>query len=231
MPYVIHRPSKRRRALAVASAGLLTWLGAAGMAATPAMADTASCSDPVLTQPFTASNDQNYYTLVPGESPDNFDGGGWTLTGGASVLPTTLADGSSGSVLDLPSGSMAVSPPVCVNSSYTSARAMVSDVAGLGAVLFSVSYQGTDIGPGPQNNDGPSQGPGPGDGPSQGPGSGARWLRGAGPGGGWSLSNPLQLNPPNVSGWTIARFRFISLGTQDSDFQLYDFYVDPYSRG
>jgi len=212
---------------------MLTWLGAAGLAAAPAMADTSSCSDPVLTQPFTAFNDQNYYMLVPGESADNFDGGGWTLTGGASVTTTTLADGSSGSVLDLPSGATAVSPDVCVNSNYPTARTMVNDVAGFGAVLFSVSYQGPApaAAPPPGSAAAPPPGPGPGAGSYQGPGPGSRWLRGAGPGGGWSLSNPLQLNAPNVADWEIAHFRFTSIGSQNSDFQLYDFYVDPYSRG
>jgi hypothetical protein len=41
----------------------------------------------------------------------------------------------------------------------------------------------------------------------------------------------VQLHPPKGEDWTIARFRFSSSGSDDSDFQLYDFYVDPYSRG
>jgi hypothetical protein len=215
MPYVIDRPTKRRRALAVASVAMLTWLGAAGLAAAPALADTdtSSCSDPVLTQPFTAFNDQNYYTLVPGETAGNFDGSGWTLTGGASVTTTTLADGSTGSVLDLPSGATAVSPDLCVNSTYPTARTMVNDVAGDGTVRFSASYQV------------------PGAGRAKGPGRGAPWLTSKGLGDGWALSRPVQLHPPKGEDWTIARFRFSSSGSDDSDFQLYDFYVDPYSRG
>lgn len=210
MPYVIDRPTKRRRALAVASVAMLTWLGAAGLAAAPALADTSSCSDPVLTQPFTAFNDQNYYMLVPGETADNFDGGGWTLTGGASITTTTLADGSTGSVLDLPSGATAISPDVCVNSNYPTARAMVDDVAGDGALRFSATYRG------------------PGD---RGKRKGAPWLTSSDLDTGWSPSPEAQLHPPKGDDWTIAHFRFSSSGSDDSDFQLYDFYVDPYSRG
>ena len=213
MPYVIDRPTKRRRALAVASVAMLTWLGAAGLAAAPALADTSSCTDPVLTQPFTAFNDQNYYMLAPGESADNFDGGGWTLTGGASITTTTLADGSTGLVLDLPSGATAVSPDVCVNSDYPTARAMVNDVAGDGEVRFSAAYDR------------------PGDGAARDKRRGAHWLTSSDEGAGWSLSPSVELHPPKGTDWTIAHFRFSSSGSDDSDFQLYDFYVDPYSRG
>jgi hypothetical protein len=41
----------------------------------------------------------------PGRAGTNvFTGTGWTLSGGAKVVSATLADGTTGTVLDLPSG-------------------------------------------------------------------------------------------------------------------------------
>ena len=216
MPYEIQRPTKRLRSWALASGAVLSCIGAAAVNATPAMADgtpvmpngsPAGCSAPILTQPFASFNDQNYYTLVPGESDDSFDATGWTLRGGANIQTQTLSDGSTGNVVDLPSGAVAISPLTCVNVSYVSARAMVSDVGGDGTLYYFVSY--------------------PGIGGNQ---FGA--VTGASPGGGWSLSDPWQLNPPGDGDWVMARFHFIAPGSDQGDeVQLYDFYVDPYSRG
>jgi hypothetical protein len=168
---------------------------------------TASCTNPLLTQPFASLNDTNYYTLVPGESDDSFDGTGWRLFGGANIQSQTLADGTTGNVLDLPSGSVAISPLTCVNTSYVSARAMISDVGGDGSLNYFVSYPG----PGGSNDSGS--------------------VTGTSPGGGWSLSDPWQLNAPG-GGWAVARFHFIApAGDPGDEVQLYDLYVDPYSRG
>ena len=48
-------------------------------------------------------------------------------------------------MLDLPRGSKAVSPTVCLTSAYPTARMMIRDVSGSngGSVGFSVSYAGT----------------------------------------------------------------------------------------
>jgi hypothetical protein len=94
-------------------------------AASPALANTASpwaswvdtsaCYSPSFSQPFLSSGDARWYTLAPGESPNSFDGTGWTLTGGAQIKTAASADTSASPVLDLPSGSQAVSPPMCVS--------------------------------------------------------------------------------------------------------------------
>ena len=103
----------------------------AAFAAAPASAattnplDTSMCSNPTLSQPFLSVGDHNWYTLMPGESADSFAGGGWTLSGGAKIVTTKLADGTTGSVLDLPSGLKAVSPVICVTSAYPTARTTV----------------------------------------------------------------------------------------------------------
>jgi hypothetical protein len=190
-----------RRALGVAA--LASALLALGSSA--AVADSSSsCVTPTLTQPFTAWGDQNWYTLVPGQSPDNFDGAGWSLGGGATLTAVGLADGSTGSVLDLPSGAWAVSPQVCVDSSYTSARTMIREPSGSDGLAMSVQYQG-----------GPPLSP-------------------VGVAGGskkWNASAPISLQPTNNSGWVMARFKFWANGSGNDEYQLYNFYVDPYSKG
>jgi hypothetical protein len=71
--------------------GLALGLAIAGFAVTPAFAatnplssvDTSWCTNPLLSRPFVSDGDTNEYMLVPGQSPGEFDGTGWTLTGGA----------------------------------------------------------------------------------------------------------------------------------------------------
>jgi hypothetical protein len=154
----------------------------AALVALPAQAvasvDTSMCdANPLLTQPFLSAGDSNWYTLMPGESPGSFDGRGWTLTGGASIKTTTTASGPS-TVLDLPSGSKAISPVVCVTSSYPVARAMVRNVVGSEGVFFYVSYDGTSTWNTPKNTG---------------------QVHGAGTA--WTPVTPVNLQPYNVSGW------------------------------
>jgi hypothetical protein len=176
-------------------------------AAVPAPAaaavDTSMCSDPVFSQPFLPFGDSNRYMLVPGQSLDNFDGGGWQLSGGATIAPTTLADGTTGSVLDLPSGAEAVSPIICATSSYPVARTMVRDVKGSEGVFFYVSYEGTSTWSTPKNT-------------GQVHGNNTSW----------TLATPVNMQPYNVSGWQPVRITLIP-GGKSSDFQIYNLYVDP----
>jgi hypothetical protein len=164
--------------------------------------DTTSCVAPALVQPFLSWQDQSDYTLAPGESNDNFDGTGWTLIGGASIESETLADGQTGDVLDLPSGSYAVSPPMCVASDYPTARTMLqtSGNAQLGAgVFYAANKAKTQM-----------------------------QLSGIiqGSGSGFTLSAPLQVHPGNLAGWQQVQFLFGATGT-GGDAQVYNFYVDP----
>lgn len=209
MPYLIRRPSKPRALSAVLGTLLLGALSC-GLAAAPAMADlsAASCSMPALTTPFLSWGDQSSYALAPGESPNQFTGAGWSLTGGASVLSTQLADGARGTVLNLPSGSSASSPSMCVNTDFPVARTMVRNVSGGEGVQFYVAYQGTNTWTNPQNT-----------GQVHGQQSS------------WTLSDPVNLND-NLSGWQIVKFYFVAGGnpSNPSDFQIYNFYVDPYSK-
>jgi hypothetical protein len=199
MKYAVLR---RAVGLGIGIAALLA--GSAQAATLPAsMIDTSGCASPALTQPFASTHDSNWYTLMPGESAGSFDGTGWQLSGGARIITTTLSDGSVGSVLDLPSGSKAVSPVMCVTSAYPTARTMVRDVAGSEGVQFYVSYQGTHTWDQPQNT---------------GQVHGNQTL--------WTLSSNVNVHPGNLPGWQPVRFVLVP-GGKTSDFQVYDFYVDP----
>ncbi len=173
----------------------------------PPPAPTSACSSPdyALSQPFLGSHDSSWYTLAPGQDADSFNGAGWTLTGGAAIVTTTLPDGTTGTVLDLPAGSTAVSPQMCVSSAYPTARVDVRDMSGGPSVRMFVAYTGTKNAgnPSPAGNV---------------PGNAA-----------WSVSPPIQLHPGNLFGWQEAQYTFEG-GTHGSDAQLDDFYVDPRCR-
>jgi hypothetical protein len=166
--------------------------------------DTSACSaTPAVAQPFLSFGDSNWYTLVPGQLPNSFSGAGWTLTGGASVVTTTISGGASGTVLNLPSGSQAVSPTICVNNEYPIARTMVRNVTGNEGVNFSVSYETAKTWTKPQNA-----------GNAKGNGTA------------WTLSNKINTHATNSAQWQLVRFTLVPGGTKH-DFQIYNFYVDP----
>jgi hypothetical protein len=164
------------------------------------------CSTPALSQPFLSWGDSNWYSLVPGQSVDSFDGSGWTLLTGASLRSETLRDGAGGAVLDLPPLSIAISPPVCVESDYPTARAIVKTT--LGARVSVVALYADALGQGVTES---ALQTGP---------SGA--LKG---GSTWAPSGVVQVHPGNLPGWQVVQFVFanVSLG----NLELYDFYVDP----
>jgi hypothetical protein len=184
-----------------------------GLAAGPAMAatytpvDTSACSAPQFTQPFLSLRDSNWYTLVPGQSVNSFQGTGWTLNGAAHIASSSLSGGGTGSVLDLPSGSSAVSPPMCVSSDYPTARTMVRDVVGSEGVHISVAYAGTKTAAQPQD---------------VGQVHGTQSA--------WTASNPFNVHPGNLPGWQLVQFT-LTPGGKSSDFQIYNFWVDPRMKG
>ena len=170
----------------------------------PATIGATDCTAPVFTQPFLDINDSNWYTLAPGQTVDNFDGTGWSLAGGAQVESATVASGATGSVLDLPSGSTAVSPQMCVDTTFKTARTMIRDVAGQGGgVRVAVTYK-----------DGKH---------SQKPSAAGNI---GGNGSDWVASRRFNVKPSHVIGWQLVRFTFAAQGT-GTEFQLSNFYVDP----
>ncbi|HZE05915.1 MAG TPA: hypothetical protein VE127_11860 [Solirubrobacteraceae bacterium] len=179
---------------------------AGGSAQAAPWARMSACSQPdySFSQPFSSFRDANWYTLAPGQSVNSFDGTGWTLSGGAQLVTTTLADGSTGTVLDLPAGATAVSPPMCVSADYPSARAEVRDVAGPPSVHLSVAYTNT---------------------PSWDKPAAAGVMAGNV---GWGNSQPLQLHPGHLWGWQQEVFTLTGNGPNGSEAQVYNFYVDPH---
>jgi hypothetical protein len=191
----------------------------AGVAAAPAHADgtpppppvktlspvdTSACTQAPFSQPFASFGDYGFYTLVPGQSVDDFAGTGWALGDGASIVTTTLDDGTTGQVLNLSGGSSAVSPPMCVASNYPAGGTMIRDITGSKGVQFYVSYEGSNTWEKPRNT-----GQLHGDGTA------------------WTLSQPFNLQPYHTDGWQIVRFG-LTVGKHSGDYQLYNLYVDPH---
>ena len=206
MPYIV-RP-RRFPSGVMAACGAILALGA-GSAQAATTSESTSCQSPVLSQPFLSANDSNYYTLAPGQKPGSFEGTAWTLSGGASVKKTTLQNGKSGYVLNLPSGSKAVSPTFCAGSEYPTARTLVRNAVGSEGVYFYVEYQGTNTWEAPKNT-------------GQVHGTATEW----------TLSDPVTMQPENVFGPQYVRLTLIAGGntSNPSDFQLYNLYIDPYRR-
>jgi hypothetical protein len=201
-----HLSTKILRSSALGLVTLAVGLGAS----TPAYAttvDTSMCTNPTLTQAFLPRGDQHSYAPIPGETASSFEGTGWTLAGGARIISTTLHDGTTSTVLDLPSGSKAVSPEVCVTSDYPTARGWVRDVKGSEGVFFYVSYAGTSTWTTPKNT-------------GQIHGSGTSW----------GLVTPVNLQPYNVAGWQPMKITLIPGGTT-SEFQVSGLELDPRMMG
>jgi hypothetical protein len=171
-----------------------------------ASADPTACNEEEFSQPFLYAGDSHYYTSLPGESADSFEGAGWQFSGGAQVVSEQLADGSTGPVLDLPSGSKAVSPVICVTQEYPTARALVRNVKGAEGVFFYVEYEGTNTWNHPKNT-------------GQIHGNGTSW----------TLVTPVNLQPASTSDYQYVRITLIP-GGKTSDFELYDLFVDPRMR-
>jgi hypothetical protein len=170
-------------------------------------AELAVCPGQTFSQPFEAFKDNNYYTLVEGSE---FDEGaqGWQLENGAQIVEDG-PEGGSGHALDLPSGSEAVSPPVCVTLQYPTARVWVRNAHGGGGVTVSVAYTGTKTETKPQNvgqvhSDHEE----------------------------WKLSNPINVQPQIAgSKEEVREVRFhFSAGGGNNDYRLSGLYVDPRMR-
>jgi hypothetical protein len=182
---------------------LRSWATFASAAVAETPTTTSSCPTPTFTKAFSFAKDDQWYTLMPGQTVDSFDGGGWTLSGGASVVQAPTSSGKSGGVLDLPSGAKAVSPPICVTSFYPRTRMMVRNLRGAEGVFFNVSYAGTSSWDTPKNT-------------GQVHGKGTDW----------TPSDPVNMQPYNVPGYQTVRITLVG-GGKTSRFQVYNVYVDP----
>jgi hypothetical protein len=107
-------------------------------------------------------------------------------------------------VLNLPGGSSAVSPPMCVKSNYPTGRTMIRDVAGFAGVQFQVAYKGSKSWVNPRHTGlvhGNSKA--------------------------WTPSHLFDLRPYRTAGWQIVRFR-LSVRRHTGDYELYNLYIDPH---
>ncbi len=189
--------------LAAILVAAVTVLTATSAMAAETQSDQAPCSPPQLSQLFLSYNDTGWYTLLAGESTNGFEGGGWQLGGGAEIVTTQLSDGQVGPVLDLPGGSVATSPAVCVSPSFTTARTMMRTLARNDGVSVYVSSTDTDAWNGLRNL-------------GQVRGSGAEW----------TASDTLSLQPAIGSYWQRVRFTLVPRGAH-TEYQLYNFGLDP----
>jgi hypothetical protein len=133
--------SYRALGLAATLGALLVAPSAASAAPYSYSGDTSFCEAGQFTQPFLSQRDTNWYEPAPGFGQSGFSGEGWTLEGGARVVSSEVPGGVQ-QVLDLPSGARAVSPVLCVQSNYPTARAVVRSALGGGGVAVSVGYEG-----------------------------------------------------------------------------------------
>ena len=205
MPYII-RPRFVPPLAAAAASALLAFGASAAQASQAQSFSTSSCVDPELSQPFLSSNDHSNYMLAPGQSEGEFSGQGWTLSGGAAIVQATLTDGSTGEVLDMPSGAKAVSPTICVTSAYPRARMLVRNVVGGDSVNFAVGYAGRPSWEKPKSG-----------GDVHGEHSS------------WSVSAPVNMSPEHVEGWQLVQITLVAKG-HASNLQVDDLFIDPYSR-
>ncbi len=167
----------------------------------------ASCEGETFTQPFEAFGDNNLYTLVAGSQ---FAGAeeGWTLSGGAKLVTSSHPDGSTGSVLQLPKGAQAVSPPTCVTLLYPTARVWLAGNRGVvkTQVVYSTAKSVAV----------------------------ARTVAKLQAEGSWSPSPTFEVRPQlggNAEGPRPVRFVFTARGSaKESSSELYELYIDPRMR-
>ena len=163
-------------------------------------ADLAVCPGQTFAQTFAELGDLSYYTQVPGPTAEATEG--WELSNGASVVSTTLPDGSEGTVIDVPSGAVAVSPPTCVTLQYPTARVFTNSLSGTLPVQVTVVYAAV-----------------------------AKNVArvGGNPDPGWALSQSFQVKPQlggKVEEAREVRFIFTG-GGKHADTQIYGLFVDP----
>jgi hypothetical protein len=165
------------------------------------------CSYPSVGKAFSAWGDQNYYELAP---DGGFEGGGvgWTLSGGARLAQANedrfLNGPEDNKAVLLPYGASATSPPICVDETTPSFRAMTKNIGEKGAKLhITINYivaGGTKI----MQTDAP-----PAD-------------------KGWAATPPLQLQTEGEAE-RVARITFTSY-ERKAEYLVDDIYVDPFAR-
>lgn len=212
MPMTLSRTSRRLMLAAGTIAGTLA-LAAPAMAGTTLAATLFAGQTPVnecvasaISQPFIGVGDLRSYVLAPNGNFSDVSGGGWQFTGGAQVVPATRPLIGVGGVLELPAGATALSPLMCVDLDYPTARTWTG---GTGSLRINVVYPDTKKGLQPK---------------SVGSVSGLH-------DGSWKLSSDFNVNPQiggKYAGWRRVSFQLTN--TSKSSVQIDDFFVDPRMR-
>jgi hypothetical protein len=167
--------------------------------------DTSMCTTPEVSQPFLGAKDNHFYTLMAGQNEETgFTGDGWVLNGGATIVETTLPNGSTVHALSIPSGGEAVSPTICVNKEFPVARTMVRNAEGGDGVNTYISYEGTKTWETPKAS-------------NKFHGNSHKE---------WTLSQNINLQPNKSVAWQRMRLLFVG-GGKGSTFEIVNFYVDP----
>jgi len=217
MPYVINGARRGGRALAATLAVALVSAGPA-MAGDTSVKGAASNPDGCvvendLTSPFTSWSDFASYALAPG---GNFETGAadWTLTKNAGVgsgnQPYQIVSTADGNSLELPAGSVATSPPMCIDSTYPYFRLFARKLnTGKSGLKVNVMYL---------DNKGNLKGSTSGEVRSN--------------ANDWALTDAFSIgvtfDPDLYNGAAPVRFQF-SAG-KDTNWKIDDLYVDPYAR-
>jgi hypothetical protein len=136
---------RRVRRLAASVAVSAAALGSfAAAQAQASLVDFGACDSSALSQPFLPWGDTSPYKLVPG---GDFEGPttGWSLSGGAAVVPGSEPAGVTGTVgsrsLSLPAGSSAQSPTTCVDAAYPAFRFFARSDSPDAVLAVSAVYQ------------------------------------------------------------------------------------------
>jgi hypothetical protein len=212
----------RRRSLAAAGAGACAAtlsLAAPALAADPpppppnapatVVADVTwgsalECAAPEFSQSLAGYGDKRWYVHAPGGDFNSDSAAGWQFGGGASLVP----DSHDGEALELPAGSVAVSPAMCVDLTYPTARMWARNVRGKAKVTVGVAYAGTKTARAPH------------------------WVGDLKPASSdWSLSHDFKVEPQTAgkkSGWRLVAFVFVA--DKAGDARIDDLFVDPRFR-
>jgi len=123
--------------------GVLATFALPVSAASADLINLGACNTSPLSQPFAPWSDPAWYELAPA---GDFESPGWTLDGGAELVPGSepyAATGTLGaSSVSLPAGSSAQSPLTCVDAAYPTVRFFI---AGDGIVAASLVEGGLAI--------------------------------------------------------------------------------------
>jgi hypothetical protein len=212
MPLSLSQTSRRLALAAGALAGTLAMAAPAtagtGLTASLFAGQTPvnECAPSPMSKPFIAFGDLRSYVLAPNGDFSNASGGGWQFTGGASVASAARPVVGTSGVLSLPAGATALSPLMCVDLDYPTARTWVG---GTGALTIDVVYPDTSKGLKPK---------------SVGKVAGL-------PTSAWKLSSDFDVRPQiggKYAGWR--RVSFLLTNSSKSAVQVDDFFVDPRMR-